>query len=324
MNNNRSRLELLPNEILIGIFEYFDARNLFRAFYNLNFRFNRLLRSLNHLCYIIPTPDPDESIDVEIFSSSIYTLISKCNLDYQFCHFTNVHRLILNRFPNNALKNFNVDNLPHLEHLSVRIPIGLMQCPDDFHQKSLSNGFPYLKSSSYPNGLIAKQETKNWTQSPSLGVLHVGIMEFSVYKIILASCPNLYFLSFSPCPWDDITYHIEPHMHLKRLIVKITLDGFSHDNRINDYLVCVPNLEQLTIHQYLNKSIIRKSFLKCDWFASMIACHLPVLRRFNLYILLALRYRTNKVNLQTIRSQIEKNFKHMHSHRYQSRIIISC
>ncbi|CAF4194336.1 unnamed protein product, partial [Adineta steineri] len=35
MNNPLSRLECLPNEILMYIFQYFDARDLFRAFYNL-------------------------------------------------------------------------------------------------------------------------------------------------------------------------------------------------------------------------------------------------------------------------------------------------
>jgi hypothetical protein len=145
MSNNRSRLEFLPNETLIGIFEYFDARDLFHAFNNLNIRFNKLLRSVNHLCYTISIPYPDESSDDEIFSPYIYTLITNCNLDYQFCHFTNVHRLILDRYPNNALKYFHVENFRYLEHLSVRVPHCIMQCPNDFHQNSLSNGFSHLK-----------------------------------------------------------------------------------------------------------------------------------------------------------------------------------
>jgi hypothetical protein len=40
-----NRLELLSNELLLDIFEYLDACNLYQAFYGLNHRFNDLLRS---------------------------------------------------------------------------------------------------------------------------------------------------------------------------------------------------------------------------------------------------------------------------------------
>ncbi|CAF1298591.1 unnamed protein product [Rotaria sordida] len=36
-------LELLPNEMFLTLFEYFNGIDLFRAFYNLNYRFNNLL-----------------------------------------------------------------------------------------------------------------------------------------------------------------------------------------------------------------------------------------------------------------------------------------
>jgi hypothetical protein len=36
-------LELLPNEIILDLFDYFDGIDLLRAFYNLNSRFNFLL-----------------------------------------------------------------------------------------------------------------------------------------------------------------------------------------------------------------------------------------------------------------------------------------
>lgn len=37
------KLEFLPNEILLDLFEYFDGTDLLRAFYDLNTRFNFLL-----------------------------------------------------------------------------------------------------------------------------------------------------------------------------------------------------------------------------------------------------------------------------------------
>ncbi len=211
-----------------------------------------------------------------------------------------------------------MDNFRYLEHLSVRVPHCIMQCPNDFHQNSLSNGFSHLKSCSYPDGLTTTRDIKKMRESPSLVVLNVGIMDFDAYNLILLSCPNLYFLRFSQWPWHDISFPIKSHIHLKRMIIKITFNDFLHYNQLNDYFACVPNLKQLTIHHYLDKLIMKeKSFQKCDWFASMIAYYLPVLSRFHLYLHRPSNYRTKEVDLK-----IEENFKRMHNNHHQFRIII--
>ena len=44
-----SRLESLPNEILINVFECYDARDLFRACFDLNTRLNQLIQSIDAL-----------------------------------------------------------------------------------------------------------------------------------------------------------------------------------------------------------------------------------------------------------------------------------
>ncbi len=57
MNNNISRLEFLPNETFIEIFQYFDSKELFQAFDNLNIRFNRLIRSIDYLIFKLYDPN---------------------------------------------------------------------------------------------------------------------------------------------------------------------------------------------------------------------------------------------------------------------------
>jgi hypothetical protein len=74
MIDNPSRLEFLPNEILLDTFQYFDAGDLYRAFYNLNSRFNALLRSLSNLCITLLTFNSNETNYNKIFSSYIHTL----------------------------------------------------------------------------------------------------------------------------------------------------------------------------------------------------------------------------------------------------------
>ena len=50
-------VESLPNELFIEVFQYLDARDIFRAFYQLNSRFHALLQSLRDLYMILATSD---------------------------------------------------------------------------------------------------------------------------------------------------------------------------------------------------------------------------------------------------------------------------
>ena len=84
MSNDRSRLELLPDEILIEIFRYFDARDLFRAFYSLNLRFNELLQTLNDVCLILSIRNREQISTVANFLPYIHTLIVRYKTDVIF------------------------------------------------------------------------------------------------------------------------------------------------------------------------------------------------------------------------------------------------
>jgi len=93
INKNSSRLELLPNEILLLFFQYFNAQDLFQAFYNLNNRFNQLIQSFNelHLVFQMKKTDYNDNI----FSSYVYTLVIDYNIDVNLRHFPNIHHLKL-------------------------------------------------------------------------------------------------------------------------------------------------------------------------------------------------------------------------------------
>ncbi|CAF5165164.1 unnamed protein product, partial [Rotaria sp. Silwood1] len=95
MDDIPSQLEILPNEILIHIFQYFDARDLFQTFYNLNFRFNRLLQSLKYLSLTMLKYNSNEIHDYNIFAPYIYTLVIDYAVDIDLNQFVNLHRLIL-------------------------------------------------------------------------------------------------------------------------------------------------------------------------------------------------------------------------------------
>ena len=89
MSKNLSQLETLPNEILIEIFEHLDARDLFRAFYNLNLRINKLLQCLNKLCLMLSIHDREEISANAIFLPYIQILIVKYNKKLYHCILNN-------------------------------------------------------------------------------------------------------------------------------------------------------------------------------------------------------------------------------------------
>ncbi|CAF4128831.1 unnamed protein product, partial [Rotaria sp. Silwood1] len=48
-----TRLESLPNELLIDVFTYFDISNLYHSFWGINQRFNNLVRTMKSFSLII-------------------------------------------------------------------------------------------------------------------------------------------------------------------------------------------------------------------------------------------------------------------------------
>jgi hypothetical protein len=113
------QLEILPNEILHEIFQYFNARDLFKVFNNLNSRFNELIRSLNNLSIKFLTSDPNEINDSHIYSHYIHIIILSHGANIYLNNFTNIRRL---KFLNPTYKQLDILNsliLPYLEHLYV-------------------------------------------------------------------------------------------------------------------------------------------------------------------------------------------------------------
>ena len=112
MNNKISQLEFLPNEILLFLFKYFDAQDLFEVFFNLNTRFNDLLQSGDHLSLTISkhshTPNENENIVI----SHIGHLIIEDEINIDLTRFTNIRCLILMHTTYHQIKELNNDILP--------------------------------------------------------------------------------------------------------------------------------------------------------------------------------------------------------------------
>lgn len=123
MEKTRSRLEFLPNEYLLLCFQYFNAKDLFHAFYNLNSRFNQLLQSFYELRLVYQMKNIQ--YNDQIYPYYVYTLIINTDNDYinvNFQHFPNIHRLKLDAISKQIISQFKSISLPYLEHLTLYHP----------------------------------------------------------------------------------------------------------------------------------------------------------------------------------------------------------
>jgi len=116
INKNYSRLEFLPNEILLLIFQYFNAQYLFQYFYNLNSRFNILLQSANNLSLSLNTSHSNEIHRYDYFAPYIDILIIDGRIKINLNSFTKLRHLILLQPIDQLLKQLEINSLPNLEH----------------------------------------------------------------------------------------------------------------------------------------------------------------------------------------------------------------
>jgi hypothetical protein len=315
------QFEYLPNEILIEIFQYFDARDLFRAFYNLNSHLNILLQSLNNLCFTLLISNPNDQNDYEIFSTYIHTLILDYRANINLNRFINLYRLKLIVPTYEQLKRLEYGNFPYLEYLSIgyRNNHFSLYMPM-IYEKNFSNGFPNLKSCDLfeprviPEILASKQLS-------SLYILKIEGIRILTYEIILSLCPNLYFLQFAVINSSEKKCRIKSHENLKQMIIKYVdfLDVLS-DGDINLYLSYVPNLEYLILHRDNADADIEK-YLNYQWLGLLIDRYLPSLQRFKCYFHVFQAKHLIDYDKENILNRIKENFQRLHNHRYQSKFI---
>ncbi|CAF1200105.1 unnamed protein product [Rotaria sordida] len=108
--------EHFPNELLIDIFEYLDARDLFYGFWGLNKRFNHILQSLKNISL---TMKNDESKLISLFAPQIKRLIVDTCLNIDLTQFPHLHSLILLDLTETQLRQIQSEFMPHLVYISI-------------------------------------------------------------------------------------------------------------------------------------------------------------------------------------------------------------
>jgi hypothetical protein len=317
MTNQVFRLEFLPNELMIQLFKYFQTKELFRIFYNLNFRFNCLIQSLMHLNY--STDEKENSILSYPF---IRTLIINTTIPDQLNSFPNIHRLILDYVTDDLISQLNTNILPSLEYLSINHKVHPFHL-SDLRRKIFSNTFPNLKSC-YLSRIRLPNTLEQWTETLSLRVLKLNDIDSFIYLSILFACPNLYFLKFKLSIKSKIQSNIVLHTNLKRLIIDMQHDHWPWDDSIlEDYLLCVPNLEQFKISRSISRDLYMIDYLQYyDWLSTIISSHLTSLCRFRFELSMNRSQGLIEFDFPDICCELKRKFNNVYKGRYEYRLVV--
>ena len=317
-----SKIECLPNEIFVELFEYFNAQALFNAFYNLNSRFNNLLSSLTNVSFTILAKNANQLDHSHRFITAINKLSIGPMVNSHFDRFINVRCLNLTYVLNETLNYLqNNEILPCLEHLLIVYRVN-QPSATGLHKKIFSNGFPHLISCQLL-GLGLIKTADDWTQSPSLRILHIRMINLLVYKAILSACPDLYFLRLN-IPKDDLSScDVNPHLNIKQMILNIPLQYYLEtDEVISNFLASTPNLEEFCIHRFICDINSILSLVEYDWLSKIIHLRLQQLHRFVFKLHFSTFVKLHKATIKSILNQIDKHFTEVHDKQYESRLVI--
>jgi hypothetical protein len=310
---NLIRLETLPNELLIDIFKYIDARMLYQSFYNLNSRLNILLESLTQL-WLVLWPLENDNYD-ELFASRVHTLVIHNDVNFTLSRYVNVRRLVLYQSKRDQISQIMNEGF-HLEIISLISP-RCFYSTFNFHEMIFSNKFPHLKSSYLTTVYSPSFEVRqlSWSQSPSIRSLRISSRDSLIHLAILNACPNLCSLHLTLHQLDHTQFDIKPHRNLKQLtFVLNSLTWPSDETIFQTFFLSIPCLERLTIERSI--LLLPETLLHFDWLEKILTRQLLFLKQF--------RYCLHLLNSDQNLCQIRKNFVNIFSNNKSYQLHIIC
>ncbi|CAF0744678.1 unnamed protein product [Adineta ricciae] len=241
---NKTTIEHFPNELLLDLFEYIDIRDLFDGFWNLNTRFNHLLRSSHKLALNLERNDQNS---IDFFSNQITQLILNTWENVDLKQFPNVQSLIIHHMTYDQLQQLRSEVFPKLVYLSTSRLVEVTPM-SQLAQRLFSNEFPNMRSVDL--SLVEIPHLRTWYQSLTLRTVTVQSNNPTLVPFILTATPKLQYLKVhflsSTIP---IFYHSLEAIHhsLKHFVLLDPYHKLSF-NHIHTLLSFIPNVSKI----YLN------------------------------------------------------------------------
>ena len=264
-----TRLEQLPNECLLDLFEYVDTRDLYYGFRGLNERFDRLVRSLTRLSLTLDRDEPDLILS---FGNQIVRVVVNTWQEIDLDRFPHLRSLILHQATSTQWRQIRSSALSQLVYLSTASIAEFSSVPE-FVQSLFSNELPWLRhvDLAYTPSSFARA----WSQSPGLSSVSIECNDPTMVSYVLRSCPNLISLhvhfALHSIPIFQHTLPITPHP----LTHFVLSDPYHHllFTHVYTLLACIPNVKRMRLN-----FLCRVPFLR---FARGLLYRLPGLTRFD-------------------------------------------
>lgn len=283
-----TRLEHLPNELLLQILTYSHVRDLSRAFWNLNSRFNQLIRSLTSLSLVLNGRKSIEG-DISHLLPQIVRLVIVTVEQIPLNSFSNLRSLIVNLAVPSYLKEIQAKNFPRLEFLSIPIQYPPIDS-NPIASTVFSNEFLHLRYAEF--GMISDPQSFFWSISVSLRSLRLILSEMNYLPRILLHCPSLSHLFIRMKSIDARRMSLDQNLfpsnflHPLKSFQFISLDSDLLTDDLSLFLIFVPNLHTLDL---------RSSLHSCLPFFQFICKIFPNLRLFHCHLI---EDRTNELAIE--------------------------
>jgi hypothetical protein len=218
------KLESLPNEIFIEIFDYLSLYHLYKSFKGLNQRINGILQSLNNRAIRLWSTNKNDEIEMNnFFSSTIVSLDINDEYNVNLNQFPKIHSLNYINATDNQIQHFLQSKFCHkyLKYLNIT-------------SEDLSLLITYFFSNQFPSlhhcilcNIDPILLTCPWRITPSFSSITICNDE-NLIPLILKSCPNLKHLSLSIFQYSNTPSSLcVYHPHLKHLSIEMIEPGWT-------------------------------------------------------------------------------------------------
>jgi hypothetical protein len=261
----QSFLELIPDEIILHVFEYFDIRDLYQSFFGLNSRLDAILRSRKNLSLIFSSPDEMDDPFFDLFTTHIVKLIVDHSSYVNFYSFSYLHTLILNSPTDDQVEQIYLCKLPYLIHLEF----GIMS--DRLSHRALCEflhckQFPSLQTCIFHhenNSVSLNRYRQIWSNSSTLRTVWLNSVDLSLRsdhglikeeKILSIDVIHLNLKRFDICcvsagpSITDIDHFLQQTPNLERF--KIAAGGIYYSYEFLQQLASILQRRLINFHQF--------------------------------------------------------------------------
>ena len=249
----KSRLEDLPNEIFLEIFDYFKLDECHFSFNRLNQRLKDLLLYRQNLSLIY-----NETISltlIKFYRLNIKYLNISTSNSIDLRYFPNLEYLIISNRDSNHLKQIRSIVIPKLKYLSFQLKYDY-QSSNELIDQIFTNQFPYLRFISLRS--IQRSSTNSWLINQTLQIISIHSDQLILIEDILKICPNLkYFhihlLYKCHLGMENVTYKSSK---LNKFL--LTSEGFDLTNDFLQILFqLIPSIEYLYLQTKCQVSFVK-------------------------------------------------------------------